>query len=186
MINDIIFLSRLDEGKARESMEELDVASVCREAFRVLDDKASQKGIKLELEGSCAPFYGIYRYLYELLFNLSENAVKYGREGGYVRVSLSDLEGGGCLIKVQDDGIGIPPADQEHVFERFYRVDKSHSKRSEGTGLGLSIVKRVAMFFGGSVKLESEVGRGSTFTVSLPGRKDPRGGENGGAKPQGA
>ncbi len=186
MINDIIFLSRLDEGKARESMEDLDVAAICRDAFRVLDDKASQKGISLKLEGSCASFRGIYRYLYELVFNLSENAVKYGRVGGWVKVSLADREGGGCVIRVSDNGKGIPPADQEHVFERFYRVDKSHSKRSEGTGLGLSIVKRVAMFFGGSVELESEAGRGSTFTVILPGRPDSSDGANAGAKPQGA
>ena len=164
MINDIIFLSRLDEGKARESMEELDVASVCREAFRVLDDKASQKGIKLELEGSCAPFYGIYRYLYELLFNLSENAVKYGREGGYVRVSLSDLEGGGCLIKVQDDGIGIPPADQEHVFERFYRVDKSHSKRSSSA---------LRCSSGGASSLRARSGAAAPSPCRSPGARIP-------------
>ncbi|MGN0909505.1 MAG: sensor histidine kinase, partial [Succinivibrio sp.] len=165
---------------------DLDVAAVCREAFRVLDDKAGAKGIKLELAGSCSPFRGIYRYLYELVFNLAENAVKYGREGGSVKVTLSDLDGGGCCIKVADDGIGIPPADQEHVFERFYRVDKSHSKRSEGTGLGLSIVKRIAMFFGGSVSLESELGRGSVFTVALPGRREAADGASSGAKPQGS
>jgi two-component system phosphate regulon sensor histidine kinase PhoR len=186
MINDIIFLSRLDEGKARESMEDLDVAAVCRDAFKGLEDKAGARNISLQLEGSCAPYRGIYRYLYELVFNLSENAVKYGREGGHVKVSLSDREGGGCVIKVSDDGIGIPPEDQEHVFERFYRVDKSHSKRSEGTGLGLSIVKRVALFFGGSVSLQSEPGRGSEFTVELPLREEPSEDAPESAKTQGA
>ncbi len=172
MINDIIFLSRLDEGKARESMEDLDIGALSREVIRALEDKAKAKNITITLEGTCTPFFGIYRYLYELIFNLSENAVKYGREGGWVRIILADGKAGECVIRVADNGIGIPLADQEHVFERFYRVDKSHSKRSEGTGLGLSIVKRVALFFGGKVGLKSESGKGSEFTITLPRKED--------------
>ncbi len=99
--------------------------------------------------------------------NLMENAIRYGKEGGGVAVEVSRA-GEDMVVAVRDDGIGIPPEAQSHVFERFYRVDKSRSRQSGGTGLGLAIVKHIAALYGGAVKLDSVLGKGSTFTVSLP------------------
>jgi two-component system phosphate regulon sensor histidine kinase PhoR len=167
MINDIIFLSRLDERSAKDAEENIDPAAVCAEVVKGLCDKAAAKNITLSLEGEGTPFRGIYRYFYEMIFNLAENAVKYGREGGFVKIAISE-DKKNRFIKVSDNGIGIPKEAQDRIFERFFRVDKSHSKRYEGTGLGLSIVKRVALFFGGTVSVKSESGQGSEFTVTMP------------------
>ena len=115
-------------------------------------------------------FNGIYRYFYEMIFNLADNAVKYGNDGGFVKIILSETRAFRQII-VEDNGPGIPIEDQNRIFERFYRVDKSHSRRSEGTGLGLSIVKRAARFFGGKVSVVSAVGQGSCFKVVIPRSK---------------
>ena len=101
-----------------------------------------------------------------MIFNLCDNAIKYNRENGHVRVSVSG-ENGHAVVCVADDGIGIPAADRERVFERFYRVDKSHSKEIGGTGLGLSIVKHGAAFHNAQVTLESELGKGTTVTIAF-------------------
>lgn len=171
MINDIILLSRLDEGSAKEAEEELDPEKISREIAKNLSDKAATKHITISTEGQMSPFLGIYRYFYEMIFNLADNAVKYGKTDGHVRIMLSE-DDNERRIEVEDDGNGIPKEDQGRIFERFYRVDKSHSRRNEGTGLGLSIVKRAAMFFGGNVSVKSEIGVGTSFKVVIPRSKN--------------
>lgn len=127
---------------------------------------AGKRGISLTLSGEHAMVNGVSQVLDEMVFNLCDNAVKYNRENGHVHVFVS--EGNGHVtLRVEDDGIGIPAADQVRVFERFYRVDKSHSKEIGGTGLGLSIVKHGAAFHNARVALESELGKGTTVTVTF-------------------
>ena len=105
--------------------------------------------------------------LNQILYNLTDNAIKYTPEGGSISVTLRQ-EGENLVWKVRDDGIGIPPEDQEHIFERFYRVDKARSRETGGTGLGLSIVKQLVQMHGGTITVQSEPGRGAEFTVTLP------------------
>lgn len=171
MINDIILLSRLDEGSAKEASEELDPKAICQGIIKNLSDKANAKHISLSIEGQISSFTGIYRYFYEMIFNLVDNAVKYGKEEGKVLIKLSESEDARS-IEVEDDGLGIKSEDLGRIFERFYRVDKSHSRRNEGSGLGLSIVKRAARFFGGNVSVSSIQGQGSCFKVVIPRSKN--------------
>ena len=105
--------------------------------------------------------------LNQILYNLIDNAMKYTPEGGSIQVSLTE-EGNSLIWRVKDNGIGIPPEDREHIFERFYRVDKARSRETGGTGLGLSIVKQLAVMHGGTIQVESRPGEGSLFTVTLP------------------
>ncbi len=170
MINDIILLSRLDEGKVKEAAEILDPQNICAEISKTLHDKAKNKDISINIHGSLEKFTGNYRYFYEMIFNLTDNAIKYGKEHGHVTINLKE-ENSEKVIMVKDDGPGIPQEDQQRIFERFYRVDKSHSRRNEGTGLGLSIVKRAAKFFGGDVSVNSQVGKGTCFKVVIPASK---------------
>ena len=128
---------------------------------------AADKGIALELSGESFTISGVRRLLQEIIYNLCENAIKYNRNGGRVDVSIEN-NSSEAVIKVSDTGIGIPPEHQARVFERFYRVDKSHSKETGGTGLGLSIVKHAVQYMNGSIHLESKVGEGTTVTVRLP------------------
>lgn len=165
LINDIIHLSELDE--AAEVVKETVVPeSVAREVFSVLYPVAEQKGITLSLEGTPVEIEGVRRYLYEILYNLCDNAIRYNKEGGSVKVIIG-RKGEQTVIKVCDTGIGIPKEHQSRVFERFYRVDKSHSKETGGTGLGLSIVKHAVQRHGGTLSLESIPGEGTTITVVL-------------------
>ena len=119
----------------------------------------------MSLAGDCGPVRGVPQIVEEILYNLCDNAIAYNKPDGSVTVTLSSCEEGE-RVTVADTGIGIPPEDQTRVFERFYRVDKSHS--GGGTGLGLSIVKHGAAYLGARVELESEPGRGSTFTLIFP------------------
>lgn len=170
MINDIILLSRLDEGAAKDLSEPLNGGNICQEIMASLKDKADAKGMSIVSQGSLSEFVGNYRYFYEMIFNLVDNAVKYGNEGGKISIALSEDERN-RVIEVADDGPGISDEDQVRIFERFYRVDKSHSHRSEGTGLGLSIVKRAARYFGGDISVASTLGKGSCFKVVIPKSK---------------
>ena len=120
----------------------------------------------ISVTGIAGTVFGVRRLLYEIARNLCENAVKYNVPGGSVTVEVAETDRDVTLL-VRDTGIGIPEGDQSRVFERFYRVDKGRSRKQGGTGLGLSIVKHIVNFYHGSVKVESEVGKGSTFTVKL-------------------
>ena len=166
LIADIIRLSQLDEGveMPKENVELLSLAGEVAEDLRAAADKAS---VTITTDGQSSIVFGVRRLLYEMLYNLCDNAIKYNRPGGSVRIHVENREQE-AAISVLDTGIGIAPEHQSRIFERFYRVDKSHSKASGGTGLGLSIVKHAAMYHGGKVALESEPGRGTEIRVTLP------------------
>lgn len=166
LVNDIIRLSQLDEGSAMQK-EDFDLLSVANEAAHDLENTAAEKGVSLSVSGKSTFVNGIKRLLYEVIYNLGENAVKYNVENGSVFISVAK-SGENAVITVKDSGIGIAPEHQSRIFERFYRVDKSHSKSSGGTGLGLSIVKHAVMLHGGQIELESEPGCGTTIKVIIP------------------
>ena len=166
LIGDIIRLSQLDEGDVMPR-EDVDVLAAAKEAVLNLSDEAAKRGITMTVDGTPAIVHGVRRLISEIAFNLCENAVKYTRDGGSVFVKV-ETEGENTALTVQDTGIGIPDADQSRVFERFYRVDKSHSKASGGTGLGLSIVKHAVMYHHGKVELRSATGEGTCVRAVLP------------------
>lgn len=166
LVNDIIRLSQLDEGSAMQK-EDFDLLSVANEAAHDLENTAAEKGVSLSVSGESVFVNGIKRLLYEVIYNLGENAVKYNVENGSVFISVAK-SGENAVVTVKDSGIGIAPEHQSRIFERFYRVDKSHSKSSGGTGLGLSIVKHAVMLHGGQIELESEPGCGTTIKVIIP------------------
>lgn len=166
LINDIIRLSQLDE-KADEMKEPVDLSAVAREAAEVLSDAAASRNITIALDADNITIPGVRRYIYEIIYNLCDNAVRYNKDGGRVEVSIKK-EGENAVITVSDTGIGIPAEDTEKVFERFYRVDKSHSRKTGGTGLGLSIVKRAVMMHNGRIDIKSEIGKGTEIKVYLP------------------
>ena len=163
LVNDVIKISQLDEGKLPYEREETDLYELCREILR----RASAAGVHLYLKGPHKKITTVQTILDEVLNNLCDNGIKYNKKGGNLTVTIEEGEGE-TRISVEDQGIGIPAEDQKRVFERFYRVDKSHSKAIGGTGLGLSIVKHGAMYLGAEVKVESTLGKGSTFTLVLP------------------
>lgn len=166
LIEDIIELSQLDEG-VEMPKESFDLAELIRDAAEQFMDSADERNIKLELELEPCTVEGVPGLSQEIAANLIENAIKYNVGGGSVKVTLKSEEDV-ALFKVSDTGIGISAEDKERVFERFYRVDKSHSKKTEGTGLGLSIVKHAAACLNAEVKLESELGKGTEITILFP------------------
>ena len=166
LIGDIIRLSQLDEGDEMPR-ESVDLLSVAKEAAQDLQGAAEARNVTISVEGKSVQINGVRRLLYETIYNLCDNAVKYNREGGSVRVQVDEADGK-ASIRVADTGIGIAPEHQSRIFERFYRVDKSHSKASGGTGLGLSIVKHAVAYHHGEIALESEVGKGTAIMVSFP------------------
>ena len=163
LIEDIIRLSQLDEG-AELPKESIDLSEVAEEAVQQLQERAAQCRVTLTAQTELCMMEGVPRLFYEIAYNLTENAIKYNVEGGSVHVSVTE-DG---TLTVSDTGIGIPPEHQSRIFERFYRVDKSHSKAIGGTGLGLSIVKHAAAYLGAAIELQSEVGRGTTVTIRFP------------------
>ena len=165
LIEDVIGLSRLDEGEDFPT-EETDLHELACEVAAQLGPEAQKRGISLEVEGGPAKLTGVRRLLWEVVWNLADNAVKYGSEGGHVLITTDSAQGR-ARLKVKDDGPGIPPEHQPRVFERFYRVDKSHSRQTGGTGLGLSIVKHAVQYHGGGISLYSD-GGGTEITVELP------------------
>ena len=166
LIDDIIRLSQLDEGDAMPT-EPVDLLAVSQEAAQTLQDAAAARQITLSVQGHPAVIPGVRRLIYEIVYNLCDNAIKYNRDGGRVDVTVA-ADAGGSSITVADTGIGIAPEHQARVFERFYRVDKSHSKASGGTGLGLSIVKHAVQYHHGRIELESTPGTGTTIRVVFP------------------
>ena len=166
LIDDIIRLSQLDEGNAM-STEPVDLLAVSQEAAENLHDAAAARDVTVSVTGQPSVIPGVRRLLYEVVYNLCDNAIKYNRGGGRVDVTVA-ADAGGSSITVADTGIGIAQEHQSRVFERFYRVDKSHSKASGGTGLGLSIVKHAVQYHHGRIKLESTPGTGTTIRVVFP------------------
>ncbi len=174
LVEDIIKLSQLDEGDTLP-LESVNLYEVAQEVRSMLEEAAKKKQIVLRLDGTGVMVTGVYRLLMEVLYNLCDNAIKYNRNGGTVSIETGE-EGPWAKITVRDTGIGIPPEDQCHVFERFYRVDKSRSKSSGGTGLGLSIVKHAVQYHNGEIKLKSRPGEGTEITVLLQKRLSLLGG----------
>lgn len=166
LIDDIIRLSQLDEG-GDFPQESVNLALLAGEVADALSDAASAKNVTLSVQASPAELQGVRRLLYEIVYNLCDNAIKYNVDGGSVTVSVSQ-ETDGVLLSVADTGTGIPPEAQNRVFERFYRVDKSHSRESGGTGLGLSIVKHAAQYHHAEIQMDSVVGKGTTIRIHFP------------------
>ena len=169
LVSDIIRLSQLDEN-TEMNWENVDALSVAKEALEMVGPIAESRNISLTIKGEPAPLTSVHKLLYDIIYNLCDNAVKYNKEGGFVKVNVKTT-GDKVQVAVSDNGVGIAPADQSRVFERFYRVDKSHSRESGGTGLGLSIVKHAVAYLKGSISLESTLGKGTTITVSFPTEK---------------
>lgn len=166
MIEDIIRLSQLDEGNIRIPMERVDLLSEAENAADRLRSAAALRGIGLTVEGEQAFVQGIPVMLEELLVNLLDNAIKYNVEKGRVDLRIHKNQDK-VILEVADTGIGIPEDHQERIFERFYRVDKSHSKNTGGTGLGLSIVKHIAAYHKAALSLESKVGKGTIIRIEF-------------------
>ena len=170
LVEDIIDLSRLEEGGADMEWEGVDLYTLCNEVLLSLKSVAEKQGITLNLEGDAQTVRAVRSVLQEMVYNLCDNAIKYNRPDGSVTVTVGRTEGRAC-VTVADTGIGIPPDHQSRVFERFYRVDKSHSRAIGGTGLGLSIVKHAAALHGAEIKLQSQPDRGTAITVLFPAEK---------------
>ena len=166
LIGDIIRLSQLDEGEPMPA-EPVELLALAREAAESLQSAAAARNVTITVEGEPVELTGVRRLLYEIVFNLCDNAIKYNTDGGRVQVTVMK-ENETAAVTVRDTGIGIPPDQQDRVFERFYRVDKSHSKASGGTGLGLSIVKHAVQYHHGAIHLQSEVGKGTEIRVTFP------------------
>ena len=167
LVEDIIRLSRLDEGAETLEREDVNLLTLAQDVARRLDPAAQKAGVTLKVMGRSAEVYGIPSVLGEMVYNLCDNAIKYNRPGGTVNVTVAP-DDRGTELTVEDTGIGIPVEDQSRVFERFYRVDKSHSKEIGGTGLGLSIVKHGASLHGAQLHMDSQVGRGTCIQLRFP------------------
>lgn len=166
LIDDIIRLSQLDEGGALQA-EEVNLQLLVQDTVDSLEREAEEKHVALSSESEPLIIKAPLRLVSETLYNLADNAVRYNRDGGKVEISVKREENV-VRIKVSDNGIGIPEEDKERIFERFYRVDKSHSKETGGTGLGLSIVKHAVSYLGGEIKVESVLGKGTAMIIDLP------------------
>ncbi len=169
LVEDIIRLSQLDE-QTELPKENVSLYEIANEACGVLRDSADKKNITLSVAGDSGNVYGVKHLLFEVIYNLCDNSIKYTPDGGKVKVDISETEKE-VTLTVSDNGIGIPPEHHSRIFERFYRVDKSHSKKSGGTGLGLSIVKHSVQYHGGKIAVQSEENKGTAVTVVLPKEK---------------
>lgn len=167
LVNDIIKLSRLDEGGDKLELQRVELHALVENVLANLESVAEKCHVTLSLTGGAAYVTGVPALLSEMLYNLCDNAIKYNVDGGSVRVDIAQSTAE-TVLTVSDTGIGIPYAHQSRVFERFYRVDKSHSRQSGGTGLGLSIVKHAVQYLGGRIELESQPGKGTTMRVHFP------------------
>jgi len=167
LVEDIISLSKLDENSSQMPFETVDIEALTKDVLENLEHYAKKQSIVLYLTGiSQVSVRGVYHILYEMFYNLVDNAIKYSNEGGKVHVHIRKMAGQ-VFWSVEDEGIGIAKEDQERIFERFYRVDKSHSRETGGTGLGLSIVKHGAMLHEAEIHLDSEVGKGTFIELTF-------------------
>ncbi len=169
LIEDIIDLTKLDNGGTEMTWEDCDFYRIAQNAVDTLESAAIASNITLTLHGEQTPITGIPQMLYSIVYNLCDNAIKYNHIGGWVEIWLSK-NGEETVLRVKDTGIGIATTELDRVFERFYRVDKSRSREVGGTGLGLSIVKHAVIIHGGSIDLNSIVGEGSEFIITIPNR----------------
>ena len=161
LIEDIIRLSQLDEGMALPT-EEVDLLALCEDVKAILEKSAADKNVRISITGDGFTVPGVHRMLQEIIYNLCDNAIKYNVPGGSVEIHVA-----GQKLTVRDTGIGIPAEHKDRIFERFYRVDKSHSKASGGTGLGLSIVKHAVAYHNAEITLESTPGKGTAITIQF-------------------
>ena len=167
LVEDILSLSHLDEGAEDMEWTEVKLYELASKAIAGLEAEAKAAKVTVSLSGEDCRLHGIPQLLHSIIYNLCDNAIKYNKVGGEVKVSV-EKQDAGALLTVSDTGIGIPPQEQERIFERFYRVDKSRSKEVGGTGLGLSIVKHAVLIHHGTIEVDSEIGKGTTITVRLP------------------
>lgn len=167
LIDDIINLSNLDERTGIEKPEDVDLSLITEEAIYVLEKAAKERGIQIFYSKTPTFIQGNATLISELVYNLLDNAVKYNKDNGKITVFVGETAEG-VELSVKDSGIGIPKEDTERIFERFYRVDKSHSKKVGGTGLGLSIVKHVCACHNARIRVKSIVGKGTTIYVTFP------------------
>ncbi|MBR6623672.1 MAG: two-component sensor histidine kinase [Ruminococcus sp.] len=168
LVEDIIRLSQLDE-QTELPKEDVSLYEIANEVCGILRDIAEKKNITLSVSGDIGNYFGVKNLLFEIIYNLCDNGIKYTHDGGKVEIDISETEKE-LTLKVSDNGSGIAPEHQARIFERFYRVDKSHSKKSGGTGLGLSIVKHSVLYHGGKISIRSGVDKGTVITVVLPKR----------------
>ena len=166
LVNDIIQLSRLDENSTQFQRAPVNLYDLGESVIERLESVAAKQSVALHLTGEHAEILGVEQLLKEMIYNLLDNAIKYNVPGGSVTASVRK-SAGRTILSVADTGIGIPYAHQPRVFERFYRVDKSHSKEVGGTGLGLSIVRHAAQYHGARLELKSQPGKGTTITVTF-------------------
>lgn len=164
LVTDIIQLSRLDEKDSDMSFEPVDLYELAEDIILHLDSVASKKNIQLQLEGDSVSVEGVRQVLYEMLYNIADNAVRYTEKNGTVKI-YAGQRGSHPYYRVEDNGIGIPKEEQKRIFERFYRVDKSHSRETGGTGLGLSIVKHGALMHNAEIILDSAPGQGTKMEL---------------------
>jgi two-component system phosphate regulon sensor histidine kinase PhoR len=165
LVKDVMMLSEMDEEMSPQTVEDVDLAVVAGDAADALALKARENDISVKVTGKDIFLKANRAMIYEMFHNLIDNAVKYNKQGGSVEVSVARADGGNIVVAVSDTGIGIPEEARDRVFERFYRVDKSRSRKTGGTGLGLAIVKHIAMTLNAKISLESRAGEGTTVTV---------------------
>lgn len=164
LVGDIIKLSQLDEKEVRVNNEEIDLFETCTAVLHQLEKAIDDREISVTIKGDHLKINGVYQIVEEIIYNICDNAVKYNKPGGSIDIVLNKYIDG-VEVAISDTGIGIAEDDMEHIFERFYRADKSHSKEIGGTGLGLSIVKHGATFMNAQVSVESTLGEGTTIRV---------------------
>lgn len=167
LIQDILKLSQLDENTFSDQRERVDLYELAQSAAERLRPQADEKHVTISVTGERSEFTGIATVLEEMIYNLLDNAVKYNKQGGRADVDVRS-SGDDIVVTVSDTGIGVPADSIDRIFERFYRADKSHSRKIGGTGLGLSIVKHEVSLHGGSITVKSSEGSGTTFTMALP------------------
>ena len=167
LVGDIIQLSQLEGKELQPQKVEIDLYETCLGVISHLEHAAEKRGIHFTLQGTHATFLGLEQIIDEIVYNLCDNAIKYNKENGAVTVSVSE-DADWATLEVADTGIGIPNEELDRIFERFYRVDKSHSKEVGGTGLGLSIVKHGAAYHNAVIEVKSEVGKGTVISIRFP------------------
>ncbi len=167
LIEDIIKLSLLDETSEEIRRTQVELLSLAASTAERLSGKAAHYGVHVDVSGDDSKVYGNTRLIEEMIYNLCDNAIKYNRPGGNAKITVKGTQSG-TVLAVSDTGIGIPKEHQSRIFERFYRVDKSHSKETGGTGLGLSIVKHTAAFHNAEISLKSSTEKGTTITIKFP------------------